>query len=169
MADLAEDFTGPPAVDQNGSLTVWWVPTVADVDAPTAIEIGDTTAFRVTYSFTTGGWALTGTQEKIPDDRLTSPQSFESLGKSMASLVLGYVDSTAAGSAAVVLVERAAGFFVERRNMAQSELVSAGDMVRVIPVTLGKQIPGPIDGTGKFTYTQECAITGVVSSAVAVV
>jgi hypothetical protein len=169
MADTVESFTGPSAVDQSGNLTVWWVPTIADVDAPTAIEIGDTSAYRVTYSFISGGWTLTGTQEKSPDDRLTSPQSFETLGKSMASLALAYVDSQAEGSAAAVLVENAEGFFVERRNVAQTEVVTAGDLVRVIPVTLGKQIAGPVDGTGKFSYAQETAVTGVVSLPVAVV
>jgi hypothetical protein len=169
MADVAESFTGPSAVDQSGNLTVWWVPTIADVTAPTAIEVGDSEAFRVTYSFISGGWTLTGSQEKLADDRLSSPQSFETLGKSMASLVLGYVDSSSAGSAAVVLVENAEGFFVERRGVAQAELVTAGDLVRVIPVTLGKQIAGPVDGTGKFTYMQETAVTGVVGLPVAVV
>jgi hypothetical protein len=163
MADLAEDYAGPPAVDQLGNLTVWWVPTIADPSAPTAIEIGDTEAFRLTYSFTATGWTLAGTQVKGTDDRFTSPQTFETLGKTARTLDLGYVDSVAAGSAAVVLVENAAGFFVERRGVDQSELITAGDMVRVVPVKLGAQIEGPLDGTGKFTYMQMTAITGAVA------
>lgn len=168
MADVAELFGGPPAVDQSGNLTVWWVPTIADVLVPkAATELGAATSFRLTYSFTTGGWALTGAQEKIADDRLTSPQSLESLGKSTASLTLGYVDSSAAGSAAVVLVAGTSGYFVERRGIAQTVVAAAAQKVRVIKVTLGKQIPGPIDGTGKFTYTQEVALTAVVGAEVA--
>lgn len=167
MADVAET-SGPPAVDQSGNLTIWWVATIANVAAPTSLEIGAATAFRVTHSFTPDGWALTGTQTKDKDNRLTLKQALESLGTSEASLTLKYVDSTAAGSAAVVLVEGTSGYFVERRNLAQTTLVAAAQKVRVIPVTLGKQIPGPIDGTGKFTYTQEVAITGVVGATVAV-
>ncbi|HEU5223435.1 MAG TPA: hypothetical protein VFU07_07115 [Candidatus Lumbricidophila sp.] len=168
MADVAET-SGPPAVDQSGNLTIWWVPTIANVNSPTATEIGATAAKRVTYSFTPDGWALTGDQEMKTDDRLTLTQSLESLGKSTASLVLKYVDSSTAGSAAVVLTEGLSGFFVERRNTPNSTLVAAAQKVRVIPVTLGKQIPGPVDGNGKFTYTQKVSITGIVGAEVAVV
>lgn len=166
MADVAD--TTPPAVDQSDNLTIWWVPTIADVAAPkAATEIGAATSFRVTYSFTPDGWGLTGTQEKNVDDRLTLAQSLESLGKSTATLTLKYVDSSAAGSAAVVLQEGLSGYFVERRGQKNSTLAAAAQKVRVIPVTLGKQIPGPVDGTGKFVYTQETSITGVVGAPVA--
>jgi len=168
MADVAELFGGPPAADQTNQLTVWWVPTIADRLVPkAATELGAATSYRLTYSFTSGGWALTGSQTKNPDERLTSPQDLESLGKSTASLTLGYVDSVAAGSASVVLLEGLSGYFVERRGTAQTVLAAAAQKVRVIPVTLGKQIPGPVDGSGKFTYTQEVAITGIVGVPVA--
>lgn len=168
MADVPELFGGPSAVDQSGALTVWWVPTIADVLVPkAATEIGAATSYRLTYSFIAGGWNLTGTQEKNKDERLTAPQTLETLGKSAASLTLSYVDSSAAGSAAVVLVAGLSGYFVERRNLAQTTVAAATQKVRVIAVTLGKQIPGPIDGTGKFNYTQEVAITAVVGAEVA--
>ena len=167
MADVAE-ISGPPAVDQSGNLTIWWVPTIADVAAPKAsTEIGAATSFRLTHSFTPDGWALTGTQTKDKDNRLTLKQALESLGVSEASLTLKYVDSVAVGSAAVVLTEGLSGYFVERRNTPQTSIAAAAPKVRVIGVTLGKQIPGPVDGTGKFTYTQEVAITGVVGAPVA--
>lgn len=169
MADVAES-TPVSAVDQSGNTTIWWVPTIADVAAPKAgAEIGAATSFRVTYSFTPDGWGLTGTQEKIADDRLTLAQSMEALGKTTASLTLKYVDSTATGSAAKVLTEGLSGYFVERRNVPNSTLAAAGQKVRVIPVTLGKQIPGPVDGTGKFTILQETAISGVLREPVALV
>lgn len=167
MADIAET-TPVSAVDQSGNTTIWWVPTITDVAAPKAsTEIGAATSFRVTYSFTPDGWGLTGGQEKNQDDRLTLGQTLESLGKSTASLTLKYVDSTAAGSAAVVLTEGLTGYFVERRGIPNSTLAAAGQKVRVIKVTLGKQIPGPVDGTGKFTIMQETAVTGVVGGTVA--
>lgn len=168
MPDVAE-VGGPPAVDQSGNFTLWWVPTIANKAAPTALEIGAGTAFRITYSLTPDGYNLGGTQAKNKDERLAMLQSFESLGVSEATLSLKYVDSTTAGSAAVVLVEGLSGNLVERRGVPNSTTIAAAQKVRVIPVTLGKQIPGPVDGTGKFTYTQEVAITGVVGAAVAVV
>lgn len=167
MADVAET-TPVSAVDQSGNTTIWWVPSIADAAAPKVSEIGATGAKRVTYSFTPDGWGMTEAQEKVADDRLTLSQTLEALGKSTASLTLKYVDSTDAASAAVLLTEGTIGYFVERRGVANSTLVAAGQKVRVIKVQLGKQIPGPVDGTGKFTIMQETAITGVLHGAVAV-
>lgn len=165
MADVVET-SEPPAVDQTGHLTIWWVPTIADVLAPTVAEIG--AGSRLTHSFTPDGWGLTGTQEKTPDPRLTKRQILETLGATSKSLTLKYVDSSTSGSAAVVLEEGLIGFFVERRNVAQTELAETADLVRVLPATLGEQIPGPADGSGKFLYMQETAL-GTVTPPVALV
>ena len=167
MADVAET-TPVSAVDQSGNTIIWWVPAIADVAAPKVSEIGAVGAKRVTYSFTPDGWGITGSQEKKADARLTLDQTLEALGKSTASLTLKYVDSTDAASAAALLTEGSLGYFVERRGVSNATLVATGQKVRVIKVALGKQIPGPVDGTGKFTIMQETAITGVVGGAVAV-
>ena len=160
MADSPELFSGPSAVDQTGNLTIWAIPgrTISQ-SAPSVALLGGTTCFRVTYGFTTGGWALTAPQAKNPDERLTSPQDRQSLGKITPDLAdLGYVDSADAGSAAVILAAGGLFQFIERRNIPQTTLAIAAQKVRVINVNLGAQTAGPTDGTGKFTYTQAAAI-----------
>lgn len=160
MADLAELFGGPPAIDQSGNLTIWAIPgrTVSQ-SAPSVALIGGTTCFRITYSFTAGGWALTAPQVKNPDPRLTSPKTKQSLGEITPDLAdLAYVDSTAVGSAAVVLAAGGEWQFIERRNVPQTTLAVAAQKVRVLNVNLGAQAPGPVDGTGKFGLTQVVAI-----------
>jgi hypothetical protein len=166
MADSAD--TVPPAIDQKGNTVIWWVPTIADLAAPKAsTELGAATSFRITHSFTTAGWTLTGSQATSPDERLAleSPlESLDTLTNTFGSGVV-YVDSSAPGSAAVALKPTApattkAGYFVERRNVSNGVLAAAGQAVRSIPVVLGPQIRGPIDGAGKFTYTQQAAISG---------
>ena len=160
MADLAELFSGPSAVDQTGNLTIWAIPgNTISQSLPSTAALGGATCFRVTYSFTSGGWALTAPQEKLTDERLTSTQARESLGKITPALGdLTYVDSTVAGSAAVVLAAGGIFQFIERRNVAQTSLAAAAQKVRVINVNLGAQAPGPTDGTGKFTITQVVAM-----------
>lgn len=163
MADVAEAFGGPPAVDQSGNLTIWAIPgrTISQT-LPSVALIGGVTAFRITYSFTPSGWALSATQEKLTDERLTAPAVREALGKTTPALAdLVYVDSTAAGSAAVVLAAGGEFQFIERRNVSQTTLALAAQKVRVINVNLGKQLPGPTDGTGKFTLTQAVAVESV--------
>lgn len=168
MVDVAELVSGPPAVDQSGNLTIWWVPTIVNPLAPTVAEIGHASAFRLTYSFTGDGWSPSEPQEKNDDIRLTSPQRLQSLGRTLPELGdLGYVDSTAAGSAAVVLATPGSGHFVERRNIPQTTLVAAAQKVRVIKGTTGKQTKGPATGSGKFTLSQAFVTEGFYDAVVA--
>lgn len=168
MADVADIV--PPAIDQKGNTVIWWVPTISDTSAPkAATEIGAVGAHRVTHSFTPDGWTIDGNQAKQTDDRLALEQPLESLDTLTYTFGDGitYVDSSAAGSAAVVLKPTApattlSGYFVERRNVPNSTLAAASQKVRVLPVTLGPQIRGPINGSGKFTYKQQVSITGPV-------
>lgn len=155
MADAPD--TTPPAVDQTGNLTIWWVPDngIAAFPAITAAELAAAGAKRVTYSFTPDGWSPTGDQAVNADERLTLEQALQSFGRTTNDLALKYVDSTDAGSAAVVLVKGLAGYLIERKNVPNATLAIAAQKVRAHPVTLGEQIPGPIDGNGKFTITQK--------------
>lgn len=172
MADAPD--TVPPAIDQKGNTVIWWVATLADVAVPkAATEIGAVTSFRITHSLTTDGWTLAGSQTTTLDERLTLATPLESLDTLTQTFGSGikYVDSSVAGSAAVVLAPVSpattkSGYFVERRNVPNSTVAAAAQKVRVIPVTLGPQIPGPIDGTGKFNYTQQVAISGPIVNGV---
>ena len=168
MADVADSV--PPAIDQKGNTVIWWVPTISDTAAPKAsTELGAATSFRITHSFTPAGWPLAGSQATMLDERLALMTPLESLDQLVQTFGSGivYVDSSATSSAAVVLKPTSpavtkAGFFVERRNIANTVLAISGQPVRSIPVVLGSQIRGPIDGTGKFTYLQQAAISGPI-------
>lgn len=167
MADVAE-IAPPPAVDQLGNLTIWWVPTIADTAAvKVATELGAATSFRVTYSFISGGFPVTSSQESTPDERLSLLEVLESLGKITTTFGDGleYVDSSTANSAAVVLKPVApatskSGYFVVRPNIAQGTLAVVAQKGTVYPVTLGQQRRGDIaDATGKFRFKQKVVLT----------
>lgn len=171
MPDDVELFGGPPAVDQTGNLTIWAIPgRTINQATPSRALLNGATCFRLTYSFTAGGWAVTAPQEKLLDPRLTSPQDHQSLGKLTPAIAdLMYVDSTTAGSAAVVLAPGGEFQFVERRNVSQTLVSVAAQRVRVINVTLGVQVPGPTDGTGKFAISQAVAVDSLGSTVALVV
>jgi len=164
MADVA-DVT-PPAIDQTGNYVIWWVGGgIADLSAPkAATEIGAAGSYRITHSFIPGGFQFDGDQEVNADERLTLMDNLESLGRVTRTLgMIEYVDSSAAGSAAVVLKPTngsLSGHFVIRRNVPNSTLAAASQKVTTIPVTLGPQIQVPVDGTGKFRIKQRVSITG---------
>lgn len=160
MPDTIELAGGPAAVDQIGGLTIWAIPgRTVSLTAPSIALIGGASCYRLTYSFTAGGWVLTAPQELLTDERLTGVQIKQSLGRITPALAdIGYVDSVVAGSAAVVLAAGGQFQFIERRNVPQTTLAIAAQIVRVINVSLGTPAPGPTDGTGKFTYTQAAAV-----------
>ncbi|TLF33231.1 hypothetical protein [Microbacterium sp. 5K110] len=160
MADAPEAFGGPPAVDQTGNLTIWAIPAATagvNLDAITAANLAATSAKRITYSFMQGGWNPNPSQGKNADTRLTSPQSRQSLQAVTQEVPdLSYVDSTDAGSASVILTP-GDWIFVERRNVPQKTLAAASQKVRAYSLTLGAQLPGPIQD-GKFTMKQAAAV-----------
>src|SRR5690348_3752259 len=130
MADVADVV--PAAIDVKGNLVIWWVTTIADTAAPkAATELGAVTSFRVTHSFTPGGFALNGDQVIDKDSRLGLTVDLEALGIRTDTLgMLEYVDSTDASSAAVVLKPTSpatskSGYFVIRRNVANTTLATA--------------------------------------------
>jgi hypothetical protein len=173
MADVAEGLVPPAALDQKGNTTIWWVPTIADVTAPkAATEIGAAGAFRITYSFTPGGFKFGGTQGKVKDERLGLVQALESLDTNDVTLELEYVESAAAGSAAVVLAPTPpattkSGYFVIRTSTPNSTLAAAAQMVRVVSVTLGVQNLVAPTNSGKFLINQATALNAVVGPLVA--
>jgi len=167
MADVAGSVI-PSALDQKGNTTIWWVPTIANLSAPTVAEIGASGSYRLTYDFTTDGFNLAGSQDTVDDDRLTLPQPLQSLDVNKVTLDLKYVQSSDAHSAQAILISGTPGYFVLRQNVPDATLIAAAQTVRVIPVTLGVQNPGPIDGSGKSTIVQKTSITGVLGDPVAV-
>ena len=166
MADVAE-VAPPPAVDQLGNMTIWWVATIADTAAVKAsTELGAATSFRVTYSFLSGGFPVDSTQAKSTDERLGLLDVLESLGGITTTFGDGieYVDSTTPGSAAVVLKPTApatskTGYFVVRPGIPQSTLAAASQVGTVYPVTLGKPRRGTLDNQGKFRWKQQVVLT----------
>lgn len=160
MPDDVELFGGPAAVDQTGNLTIWAIPgRTINQATPSRALLNGAACFRITYSFTSGGYAVTSPQEKLSDTRLTSPQERQSLGRLTPAIAdFMYVDSTIAGSAAVVLAAGGEFQIIERRNVPQTTLSVAAQRVRVLNVVLGPQIPGPTDGTGKFAISQAVAV-----------
>lgn len=163
MADEIEVNGGPPAVDQSGNLTIWAMkaPTSGslDLDAVKVTDLAAAACKRITYSFTPDGYSLTNPQEKNDDDRLTSPQKRQALGKTSPELAdLKYVDTVDPKSAAVILKDPGSYIFFERRNVPQTKAATVGDIVRAMRLSLGVQAPGPTNGSGKFTLQQAAVV-----------
>jgi len=167
MADVADVV--PAAIDVKGNLVIWFASgTVASLTAPSKVSVFDAaTTWRVTHSFTPGGFNLDADQVIDKDSRLGLTVDLEALGIRTDTLgMLEYVDSTDASSAAVVCKPAGAatsisGYFIIRRNVANTTVATAAQKVYTVPVTLGSQIK-PVQPDGKFLIKQMASITGPI-------
>lgn len=159
MADVIE--TPPPAMDVAGTSTIVWVPGTTRPTTATAVKAGK----RITYDFTSTGWAPTFAKTVDVDARYTLPQDLQSFGKETVGLNLTYMDSSKTDSAAMILIPGTRGFFVERRNVRNAADFTTGDKVRIYAVELGPQYP-VIAEVGKSQLTQPVILTDVVGDLV---
>jgi len=163
----------PDGVDAQGNEAVIFVPTIADLDAPTVAEL--TGASAVNLSCALRGFSPGGDQGSSDDTRLCSVQQFESPGRFAPSIDdWNYVydpqaeEDTPENKHYEVLKGGVKGFVVDRRGIASGMdgvPVAADQKVDIYPVTLGEQRRAAIDPSaegGKFEITQKPFVTGPV-------
>lgn len=157
MVDVNEQPA--PAVDWLGNLTVAWCTGAPPTPMTATAAKGGK---RVTYSFVAGGWKVGNSQAVMKDPRESLVQDLEAFDKVVAGLTMQYVDSIDPNSAAVLLTAGTLGYFVERRSTRTQNDFAAGDVVRIIPCTLGAQLKDEQPTNGKFSISQTAALAGVV-------
>jgi len=129
----------PASSQSDGRWRITDVPTGSNALSVAILNGG--TAKPVTYSFTPDGFAWDTTQATVNDPRLTLDQDMSRPGKTTETLELTYVDSTDAGSAAVLFVAGKTGQFTVRRGVDNATTHVVGQLADVISYVLGVQRP----------------------------
>ena len=133
-------MTEPASVVSDGNVRVQWVPSIADPEAPNALECNDPTGLDATCYLTDSGWAPAMSEDTVADARLCSRQTFTRPGRNQRTIPLVYVYNPELPSddeARLTFVDRAIGFFVARWGDDFERPFAAGDIVDVYPVQLG--------------------------------
>lgn len=128
MADIIND----------GMTKVWWVPTIANIAAPTTAELnaGMQLEHRVTADGLVGYEAETA---EVPTDALNSTFDTKLPGRaSFSGTMLRIKKSTGVDTIYDTLVRNAAGNVVVRRDTASATAWTVGDKVEVYPTTCGQ-------------------------------
>jgi len=159
-----------PVPQSSASDGRWKIAYVPKGSNPLSVAIlNGATAKNVTYSFTPDGFPYATAQAIINDPRLTLLQDLSRLGKTTDSLVLKYVDSLDATSAAVLFTDGLEGFFVIRRGKANDTAWAVGDIVYVLTFQLGvATFDAPVEN-GVDTTSQPVAFTDVTKRKVPLV
>ena len=131
------DPAGRPAA---GKVSLWWVPAIANINAPTVIEMtAGTNITNVVYAFSDGA-----TQNTVDRRKYGYANVMKSFGRAtFEPAALEYDDSPQTAGVGyeylAVLVEGAVGFIVHRRDIDISVAPAAAQKVDVRAASLGYQ------------------------------
>src|SRR5437764_15350805 len=128
MADLGFD----------GLISVWWVPTIADISAPkAATEINAVGSVVLHTRLTPDGLTTGAGSDTIDTSKMSSTFNTKIVGRrNFDGLQLKYVrgDATSEKLLDTTLVYRASGNLVVRRNTLSTVAATVADKVEVYPV-----------------------------------
>ena len=133
--------TEVPSTPADGLVNTIWVPSIANIQKPTADEINAGT--DLSNYVTLGGWSCSPSQDSISDQRENSAQDYENPGrKKISGSSIEVIDNTntkhsAQNVAMETLDEGTEGYFVRRYGKQTDETFVAGDIVNVYAVRVG--------------------------------
>lgn len=165
-------MTQPASVPADGYLGVLWVPSIADVLNPTAVELNAVSVVDISCYITGAGFQNGVDEQTIADPRLCSRQTLERPGKFTHSLTLMYVHnpkSAGDNAAYLALTYLTSGFVVARYGVPFDDPWIATDTVDVYPVQLGKRVKVPSEENSVLKVSQKVYITGEVAEDAVVV
>ena len=161
----------PPGIDAAGKGGLYFVPAIANIEAPTVEELNA----GINLSCLLYGWNPNGSQGKVERTRYCYVNTAESLGRvTYAPDALEYdydpqaVSETTGDYAHVAkMAPSTKGFVVDRRGLAPTEAFVSGQVLEIVmPVELGEQMPMVIDAKvegEKLRYQQSIAVIGTVA------
>lgn len=166
----------PAGIDAAGKGGLYFVPAIANVEAPTVEELNK----GVNLSCMVYGWNPNGTQSKVERTRYCYVNAAESNGRvTYAPDAIEYdydpqkvKEATGDYAHVAKLAPGTKGFIVDRRGLAPTVPFAATQILEIVmPVELGEQMPMQIDPKNegeKLRYSQTVAVIGNVARSVAI-
>lgn len=155
----------PTSVPSDGTLRIDFVPIITIRTAPTVAELSAVGAQELAGYVTGDGFAPSGEQATVTDERIASTQTFEQPGRKTKSLSVTYVhnpDDPTNNEAYITLAEGVTGYIVTRYGVPRAQAYAAGDIVDVWPITAGEPIKNWNGANSVHTATQRLFVTGDV-------
>lgn len=136
----------------NGMVKVTWVPTIANISAPTVAEL--TAGTDLQCLITADGLNITGETASVDNTALCSDNDTTDAGSVSYSIELTCKrkDSTVEDVAWTTLIYRALGYLVVRRNAPQADAYAANDDVEVYSARCGEPIMNPPERNTPQTF-----------------
>lgn len=173
---MAEQYV-PPAVPSDGTVALWWVPTMADTSAPSAASLTAAGAVALQCylkeNFTPNAEATTS-----EDRRMCSKQVFQTAGTvthTIEALVGVYDPQDLEGESSkayVALEAGATGFLVARWGIdleGDDADPAAGQLVDVYPAQIASRSKMPQEANSQLKFRAVPVVIGPVAEDVALV
>ena len=163
----------PASVQTNGTIKAVFAPAfVAYLTAPKLTEANAAGALEFSCYATGEGVNMETTENSVEDPRLCSKAVYEAPGDNTSSLEIEYVfnpKSAADNEAQLELVEGRKGFVLLRWAVDTNVPLAIGDIVDIVPGTLGVQRKNRPTRNGVHKITQKVFVTGPVARDVVMV
>lgn len=160
--------TKPRKVRAHGKDSWFLVPTIANINAPTALEVNSVSGINISCAVLAGGDSLTATTNKVTlPSYLCETESFEGNDDtqfSMGDVEIGFDPQADAASddkeAFEFLRDGFTGYAVRRQGVATSVgATTAGEFVDVVPVEIARAVPGRSSNDNSAIYTATAAVS----------
>lgn len=172
--------TKPRKVRANGKDSWWLVPTVANVDAPTILEINAATGINISCAVLADGDSLSATVNKVTlPSFLCETETFEGIDNiawSMGDVVGAFDPQADAASddkeAFEFLRDGFTGFAVRRQGVvATTGAAVVGQFFDVVPVDISRAVPdrSSNDSSAIYVFRAASSVTGTPGLNVAAV
>ncbi len=167
----------PPAIPSDGTVALWWVPTLADPSAPSVAEVTGIGAVAL-ECYLKSTFTANAEAETVEDRRMCSKQVFGTPGTvthTIEEILAVYDPQDPTGSddlnkAYGALVPGAKGFLVARWGIdldGVGAAPAAGQFVDVYPVTIATRRKMPPEQNSQLQFGARPVITGPVVQDVA--
>jgi hypothetical protein len=132
-----------PDLTYDGFMRIAFVPTIANLASPTAVELNGGTSVDLTPYLTPDGFAFSADTGNVDNTKMNSTANSNRVGRRSYTLSVTYVRSTDVGGVAVetALTYKALGFLVVRNNIAYATTFVAAQKVQVYPIECGEANP----------------------------
>lgn len=138
---MTVNYLDPPGIDAAGRGGVWFVPAIADINAPTVAEI----TAGVNLSCALYGFNPGGEQSSVNRWKYCYTETVQTPGRTsrtISEIQYDYdpqkpAEATGGYAYYASLVPGTHGFIVDRRGLTRDVAIAAGQIVDVYPVTLG--------------------------------
>lgn len=132
-----------PDLTFDGFMRIAFVPTIASIAAPTAVELNGGSSIDLTPYLTPDGFSFSADTGNVDNTKMTSTANSNKVGRRSYTLSVTYVRNTDAGGIALeaALTYRAVGFLVVRQNIVYATTFAAAQKVQVYPIEVGEANP----------------------------